>query len=143
MIAEIGFNNPTNSKQAPLCEISQSDASFYKNPFQKDSMNILEEPSHSPSSGILVNNKHRPPKPTATYKPSTPDKRSISPGPGHSHPNSSLQQIHQTNPTSSKKIKLNKLAGKLDQSLLDFFLKNPAEESSYVDEISMMKHYNK
>ena len=46
-------------------------------------------------------------------------------------------------PTSSKKIKLTKLMGKLNKSLEDFFLKDGGpEESSYVDEISMMKHYN-
>lgn len=45
--------------------------------------------------------------------------------------------------TSSKKIRLNKLMGKLNKSLEDFFLKDGPEESSYVDDFSMLKHYNK
>lgn len=47
-------------------------------------------------------------------------------------------------PTSSKKIKLTKLVGKLNKSLEDFFLNDctPAEDSSYVDDLSMMQHYN-
>lgn len=45
--------------------------------------------------------------------------------------------------TSSKKIRLNKLMGKLNKSLEDFFLKDGPEESSYIDDISMMKHYNR
>lgn len=44
---------------------------------------------------------------------------------------------------SSKKIRLNKLMGKLNKSLEDFFLKDGPEESSYVDDFSMLKHYNK
>jgi hypothetical protein len=47
-------------------------------------------------------------------------------------------------PTSSKKIKLTKLVGKLNKSLEDFFLNDctPAEDSSFVDDLSMMQHYN-
>src|SRR3990167_485758 len=47
-------------------------------------------------------------------------------------------------PTSSKKMKLTKLVGKLNKSLEDFFLKDctPAEESSFVDDLSMMQHYD-
>ncbi len=53
----------------------------------------------------------------------------------------SLQMaIEESLPTSSKKMKLTKLEGKLNKSLEEFFLKDG--ESSYVDEISMMKHYN-
>ena len=48
--------------------------------------------------------------------------------------------IEDSQPTSSKKMKLTKLEGKLNKSLEEFFLKDG--ESSYVDEISMMKHYN-
>lgn len=45
--------------------------------------------------------------------------------------------------TSSKKIRLKKLMGKLNKSLVDFFLKDGPEEISYVDDFSMLKHYNK
>lgn len=44
--------------------------------------------------------------------------------------------------TSIKKVKLKKLMGKLNKSLEDFFLKDGPEETSYVDDISMIKHYN-
>lgn len=45
--------------------------------------------------------------------------------------------------TSSKKVRLNRLMGKLNKSLEDFFLKDGPEESSYVDDFSMLNHYNK
>lgn len=43
--------------------------------------------------------------------------------------------------TSSKKVKLGRLVGKLNKSLEDFFLKDAPEDSSYVDDTSMIKHY--
>ncbi len=43
--------------------------------------------------------------------------------------------------TSSKKVKLSRLVGKLNKSLEDFFLKDAPEDSSYVDDTSMIKHY--
>lgn len=45
--------------------------------------------------------------------------------------------------TSSKKVKLKKLMGKLNKSLEDFFLKDGPEEISYVDDFSMLNHYDR
>ena len=57
---------------------------------------------------------------------------------------SQLKQKNEISPLkSNKKVRLNKLMGKLNKSLEDFFLKDGPEESSYVDDFSMIKHYYK
>ena len=45
--------------------------------------------------------------------------------------------------STSKKVKLGKLVSKLNKSLEDFFLNDAPEDSSYVEDTSIVKHYCK
>ena len=45
--------------------------------------------------------------------------------------------------STSKKVKLSKLVSKLNKSLEDFFLNDAPEDSSYVEDTSIVKHYCK
>lgn len=97
------------------------------------------KPNKTPSIPTSYNNRQDRSKSPANIK-NTP-----APRPQKAEPQLATQfsQEDMSQITSSKKIRLNKLMGKLNKSLEDFFLKDGPEESSYVDDFSMLKHYNK
>jgi hypothetical protein len=117
-------------------DMSQSEISIIRDKNLKDhscSLALIEDLS-KPKRAAPVLTPGTVLRPVNQQSQNTPDK--LRPA------NSSSMQAQTQLPTSSKKIKYSKIVDKLNKSLEDFFLKDGPEESSYVDEISIMKHYN-
>ena len=89
---------------------------------------------------IKPEERKRPQAPPTFHQSSSQSQQAPRQPPQKKKPESPQMAVEASLPTSSKKMKLTKLVGKLNKSLEEFFLKDG--ESSYVDDISMMKHYN-
>ncbi len=120
-------------------------------PSDKTPLSVAPHPrAQAPSKSSADHCRPAAPAKTSSVSPGRP-KPASTPQPQNVHnvmdlPYLASSLAHDEDPgpiTSSKKIRLKKLMGKLNKSLEDFFLKDGPEESSYVDDFSMLKHYNK